>query len=249
MTGKKQKGSAVAFGFIARHRNAAIAVAAGILIPAMFVLAQSAGVAPSASTIVNCAVSGSCSNVFSSAAPASEQSFGANAWEVTRWTSGDFDDDLNVDDALTVGGTVTITGDVTATYLSHVSYTSVVSVTTTQKICALTNNDSTPHILMDYGVKMGTNASGATARVTVTPNFGGAATTGTAGTNLLNDLSWTMSVASTTLSTSSTAGFNFVSAKGGTGEVQRVWDPNESLVFMVASPTTTLTGRCYATWY
>lgn len=230
---------------LAKHRGKAVAIAAALLLPA-FALAQSAGLVPG--NTFNCSASGACS-ITIQAAEAVEDVFGANSHEITRWISGNLSDDLDVDDDLNVDGDATVTGSLSVTgaisgeYLPNITQAALVSVTTTQEICDITNSGSTPRRLLDAGAQFGTQVTGETQRVTVTSNFGGAATTGTAGANLLHDYTFDLSAASSTFAASSTAGFVTL-----TDSVQKTWDPGEHLVYMVGSPTTTLTGTCYATW-
>lgn len=248
MNNKLENAFAVVRGLLAKHKNKTLTIVAGVLVPATFVMAQAAGAVPSPSTIINCMVAGSCNNVVATPEPASE-TFGANAYETTNWISGDFSDDVAVGDDLTVSGdatiagTLAVTGDITGEYLTHISQSAIVSVTTTQELCDMTNSGTTPRRLLDSGAQFGTQVTGETENMTVTSNFSGTATTGTAGTNLLNDYTWALSSASSTFSASSTAGFVTL-----TDQTMKTWDPGEHLVYMTSSPTTTLSGTCYAVW-
>jgi len=227
--------------------NWIVAVVAGILVPAGIWAAVSGFQAATAPMVVNCGDGSQCTNLVGiTSGENSEDLFGAYApiaSQTTKWTSGEFTDDLTVDDGVYIGGTLEVVGDITGEYFTHISQSAITSVTTTQEICDMTNSDSTPRRLLDAGAQFGTQVTGESTRLSVTSNFGGAATTGTAGTNLLYDYSWTLSTASSTFAASSTAGFVAV-----TDQTYLTWDPGEHLEYIISSPTTTLTGTCYAVW-
>ena len=63
MKNKLENAFAVVKGFLAKHKKKTLAIVAGVMVPTAFVLAQSAGVVPSPSAIINCMVAGSCNNV------------------------------------------------------------------------------------------------------------------------------------------------------------------------------------------
>lgn len=96
MNNKLENAFAVVKGSLAKHKNKTLAIAAGVLVPAAFVMAQVAGVVSSPSTVINCMVAGSC-NVVVAAETATETgaTFGANAYETTNWISGYFSDSLS----------------------------------------------------------------------------------------------------------------------------------------------------------
>ena len=236
----KNKGLAVVTGFLSKHRNIALVSLAVLLLSTSLVGAADFG--GGAQTVVNCSAEGSCDNAITNGG---SETFGANQYEETDLISLHLTDDLTVDDDVVVTGDLAVTGDITGEYLPHVSQTAIVSVTTTQEVCDMTNDGTTPRRVVDVGAQFGTNVSAAIANLTVTSNYGGAATTGTALTNLLADRTWTLSSASSSFSASSTAGFDGYRALD---VAQATWDPGEHLVYMVGSPTTTLTGTCYALW-
>ncbi|MFA6158982.1 MAG: hypothetical protein WC763_05185 [Candidatus Paceibacterota bacterium] len=234
---KKKNGLAVVAGFLSKHRNIALVSVAVLLVSTSIVGAQDFG--GGAQTVVNCSAAGSCENAITNGG---SETFGANQYEETDLISLHLTDDLTVDGTITTAD-ATITGEVTGEYLPHVSQATIVNVTTTQELCDITNSGSVPRMLSEVGAVYGTNVSGAATRLTVSSNFEGGAVTGTAGTNLIGDMSWTLSVASSTGSTSSTAGFLMTSA-----EKIRTWDPGEHLVYLTEASTSTLSGTCYAIW-
>jgi hypothetical protein len=184
-----------------------------------------------------------------------EQTFGAATTDPTVFTEGKFTN-LDVTGNAEVGAlslsTLALSGAATGGYLVHVSQEPIVSVTTTQKICSFVNTGTEPRRVIDIGAKFEKNGSGA-MRLSITSNFNGSAATGTAGTDLLKDVSWTLSAASSTFNgASSTAGFTTAHERVG-GGILSTWDPGESLVYVVASPSSTAgslpyAGTCYATW-
>lgn len=176
------------------------------------------------------------------------ETYGASQADETDWTAGHFTDDLDVDDALnvdgnttlvgnaTVGGTLDVTGAVTGAYIDSLARASIVSVTTTQSLAQLTNSSSNARILKGAGCIFGSSVSGEVERPTISTAFTTTVTTGT-GATLLYDNPITMSTVSST-----------ITATSSLMTTQQVWHRGQTIQFNIASPTTTLTGTCYASY-
>lgn len=147
--------------------------------------------------------------------------------------------DFSLTGALTATGALSVTGDITNDSVIHTDNSTFSSVTTTQTLVNLTNSGSVARSLIDVGCVFGTNTSGGTIHPTISTAYTTTATTGT-GATLLYDGLVTLSVSSSTLTTTS----SLMTTK-------TVWDPGETLQFLLASPTSSgkVTGECYATYY
>jgi hypothetical protein len=172
---------------------------------------------------------------------------GANAGEITYWTSGDFSDDLNVQDTLTVAGNTTFTGglsisgNVTSTSVVKDSVSSFTSSASSQTLCSLRNTTGADRVLDDVTLVYATSSvTGGTYRFTISTAAAAATTGTTLGTDLLNDIAYA----------APTNGINNLTATStlmGTTGAKIIWRSGYYLNYMIASPTSTLTGSCRAT--
>lgn len=245
---KNEKKLAV-MDFLAKHKITALAIAAGVLVPSALVFAQSQGISPSvASTIVNCAVAGSC-NIGVAATEVSEaveKTFGANAYEVTRWISGEFTDDLAVLDDVTVTDDLTVGGDLITAYASTTSlvreaYASYTSVASSQTLCSIQNTGSVNRVLDFVSLVYATNtATGGGAQQFTISLSATQGATGTGSSLLLDSALAVPTNGIQNITTTSTI-------MGATTDAI-LWTKNTWLNFLIASPTTTFTGDCRASY-
>lgn len=225
-----------------KHKNKALAITAGVLVAGV-VGAQSFPVSslPTASTVINCAVAGSCNIVV--AAPeqpvqvAQQESFGAvksRADEFTEWIAGRFTGEL------IVTGTSTLNTYVSSTQVALATGDGYVSSASSQTLCAIRNTGSQDRILTDVMLGYSTNTAtgGGSQRFTISLSTTQGAT-GT-GSNLLFD------AANVTVPTDGLLSFTTTSTLQGTGAVRVIWRKGDWLNYLIASPTSTFSGDCRA---
>lgn len=182
----------------------------------------------------------------------SDEQVGANAGEITYWTSGDFSDDLNVQDTIAVGGNatfaggVTITGNVTSTSIPKANATSFTSSASSQSLCSIRNTTGADRVLDNVTIVYATSsATGGIYRFTIS-QASTAATTGTAlGTDLFLDRFFDAPTDGlNNLTSTSTL---MVGTGSGSNASKVIWRSGYYLNYLIASPTSTLRGSCRAT--
>ena len=229
-----------------KHKNKALAILAGVLVPAAFVVAQSQGLLASAGTTINCMVAGSCNIVL--AAPETplvtedKGLFGASTRsdEVTRWISGEFTDDLLVSGELDVTGTSTFSG---ATSGVPKSYSATFSTAATTTACTTLNSSGvTRTIIAASVVDRGTASSlGTIAWRAGTSTASGA--NGASTPTFLNSVDSVLTRVSGADNITTTSTYMATSTNAGYG----LWRSGEYFNFI--SSTTTNAGTCRILFY
>lgn len=163
-----------------------------------------------------------------------EPSFGANSWETTEWISGSFTDDLTVTDSVTVGNDLTLRGDLVSTSTPQLKSQAFTSSGSSQSLCSIQLTEAAT--ILDVGLEFATDtATGGINWFTVSQSTTANAT-GT-GANLYAD---------TQLESPTNGLTNLLTTSTfrGSSAVYDTWDANSYVNFLIASPTSTLTGKC-----
>lgn len=258
MKKRKNKVLAVVASIFKKYRNAVVGITAGVLIPAVIWAANTQFSAPSqsAGTVINCMVQGACNIVITTPTAdisgmdvlpptATTEKFGASsgasstqADEVTRWISGDFDDDLNVDGEFVVTGTTTSFGPVRG--LPKVQTRAMANSTTT---CAILNNSGADRIMTGMSALFASttySASAATAMVAGTSTI-------TYATNTSPILNTSLQYLNGGLALTTTSTFGSLSNITSSTLAYVLWRQGEYLTWK--SGTSTNSGTCFVEYY
>lgn len=215
-----------------------IAVCAGVIasvaLVAVLTRVSSLNVNVNADKPVNVTVDGRSVNSGSG-----DDAVGANSGEVTYWISGDFSDDLNVQDTATVAG-LTVTGNVTSTSMPTTKTTSYTASASSQSLCAIRNTTGADRVLDSVVLTFATTTvTNGFYRFTISQATTAATTGTTLGTDLYNDIVYAVP-------TNGILNLTATSTLMGTSGAKVIWRSGNFLNFMVASPTSTLSGTCKA---
>lgn len=226
-----------------KKRTWVIAVMAGVLVPAAIWASTQAFISPS--TVFNCATGNGCNvTVNGVASGEAEPSFGLASQDVTtNWTAGNFSSDLSVGGILSVSGTtifgggLTVAGNVTTTALETDRVVTLSSSASSQTLCAIQNNTGADRVLDNTTLVYATStATGGTYRIMISQS----ATAGATGTTVYFDHQPSAPTNGTNnLTTTST-----LIGVGSSDALKDIWKSGNYINFMVASPTTTLSGTC-----
>lgn len=226
----------------------AIAVVAGVLVPAVLWAANQQFSVPSTpSTIINCESGGGCNIVINQASPVIQQSedqFGGTTGLDSLRLKNDLtvDDDVTVTGDLAVTGTSTVAGYTSSTSIVREAYAGYTGSASSQTLCAIRNTGSQDRILTEAMTGYATNTAtgGGVQRLTISLSTTQGAT-GT-GSNLLFDSS------DLAVPTNGLLNFTTTSTLQGTGAVRAIWRKGSWLNFLIASPTSTFSGDCRASY-